>query len=1218
MAPDARARDLDNGRKKLEEFRARKAARAASLKRDAAPNARVPLDDVPNGEPNDTYSARLEAKLAELGSVAGSVREDAPLDGVAEAVTSPESARARPQVIDEDYGATLDEAAAKENARIASERALYDAKTDYRDVNDAMDAIGADKIAGDVAGELQRELETLREEFAGERERLEEEIASLEREVTRLKTVEPELEALRVSLDTKEAAARASAEEVAKVRDELAAKVDELSSAAAEIEEARAGMEEMKSAVEEAKKQSKDKVKRAIAKGKSIEAEKKALEEEMTTLRSASEEHAKLTQNLAEAESKLAALQNDLNAANDKAMMFEGMDDALAEEKIRNKDLQAQLVMLKSLEAKEKPLEVELAAAKETVEKLKAEVQNAQSALESAQADVEAARADADAQTMQLREDLAIAVESLRKVEESAAEEQAKIEEERAQFVSQIDDITEQLGVSERAVFEKDAEIQSLVARIEDAQSSSNDDVARLQAALEAAEQEKQAQSTDLLERLNDVSSQLEDAHGKFAALSDENATLESEIAAKIDEIAALTSRVQEASQSSNDETRALRAQLEELSAENASQSASIAKLSDAARATNEEANALKAAKTAVEDALRAKDHEIARAQSAFDDARGAAAAELVDARSRLDAAETEKSVQHEQLVEINARMQAQTAELAALNSAKLSAEDTVAKRDEEIAKLTEHMRSLESSGDVVGELQARIELLTQGKESLEAQIVDSKTGLQASQDEIKSLSSAKERAEGELSAKDAQIAKLTAKAKKTKKASDDLLAALRAKLDAAEQEKENSIAQLREEISAANVRVQAVEKEAADVAASKSALEKELAAKCDHINELSAKADEARGAVGEELSHTQAKLDAMEEEKIVAEKQLKEYVERLQGVDAELSALKDEKEKLKVAITEKNQETSQLREHIKSMNAGSSEELSRVNEALTDLRVSHESAIAEREALLVARADVEERLAKVEAERDSLARDVASTSEAASRVAVLEKEIADIRVAEEKTLAETTALVEEKSALIARLTAQVEEAKTNGAAGAQSRIGELNAALGEAQGEVSSLRAELRAAQTSLASTRDLQERLVRAEANLTTSQEVQNDLRSKLADANAALSKQQSAPLPSTPPPPTSASRRLPRTPSDSSHAVDIESGDRAESPSKSLRVWKDSRVTGRVPARFQPIMEFCDNAFVRFFRVMRTQPSLRFAALSYWAILHAWLFFHLFVAF
>ena len=489
---------------------------------------------------------------------------------------------------------------------------------------------------------------------------------------------------------------------------------------------------------------------------------------------------------------------------------------------------------------------------------------------------------------------------------------------------------------------------------------------------------------------------------------------------------------------------------------------------------------------------------------------------------------------------------------------------------------------------------------------------------MQASQDEIKSLSSAKERAEGELSAKDAQIAKLTAKAKKTKKASDDLLAALRAKLNAAEQEKENSIAQLREEISAANVRVQAVEKEAADVAASKSALEKELAAKCDHINELSAKADEARGAVGEELSHTQAKLDAMEEEKIVAEEQLKEYVERLQGVYAELSALKDEKEKLKVAITEKNQETSQLREHIKSMNAGSSEELSRVNEALTDLRVSHESAIAEREALLVARADVEERLAKVEAERDSLARDVASTSEAASRVAVLEKEIADIRVAEEKTLAETTALVEEKSALIARLTAQVEEAKTKGAAGAQSRIGELNAALGEAQGEVSSLRAELRAAQTSLASTRDLQERLVRAEANLTTSQEVQNDLRSKLADANAALSKQQSAPLPSTPPPPTSASRRLPRTPSDSSHAVDIESGDRAESPSKSLRVWKDSRVTGRVPARFQPIMEFCDNAFVRFFRVMRTQPSLRFAALSYWAILHAWLFFHLFVAF
>ena len=79
-----------------------------------------------------------------------------------------------------------------------------------------------------------------------------------------------------------------------------------------------------------------------------------------------------------------------------------------------------------------------------------------------------------------------------------------------------------------------------------------------------------------------------------------------------------------------------------------------------------------------------------------------------------------------------------------------------------------------------------------------------------------------------------------------------------------------------------------------------------------------------------------------------------------------------------------------------------------------------------------------------------------------------------------------------------------------------------------------------------------------------------------------------------------------------------VDIESGDRAESPSKSMRIWKDSRVTGRVPKPFQPVMDFCDNAFIRFFRVMRTQPSLRFAALSYWACLHAWLFYYMFLAY
>lgn len=57
-------------------------------------------------------------------------------------------------MIDEDYGATFDEAAAKENARIVSECVLYDVKMDYCDVNDVMDVIGVDKIVGDVVGEL--------------------------------------------------------------------------------------------------------------------------------------------------------------------------------------------------------------------------------------------------------------------------------------------------------------------------------------------------------------------------------------------------------------------------------------------------------------------------------------------------------------------------------------------------------------------------------------------------------------------------------------------------------------------------------------------------------------------------------------------------------------------------------------------------------------------------------------------------------------------------------------------------------------------------------------------------------------------------------------------------------------------------------------------------------------------------------------------------------
>ena len=234
-----------------------------------------------------------------------------------------------------------------------------------------------------------------------------------------------------------------------------------------------------------------------------------------------------------------------------------------------------------------------------------------------------------------------------------------------------------------------------------------------------------------------------------------------------------------------------------------------------------------------------------------------------------------------------------------------------------------------------------------------------------------------------------------------------------------------------------------------------------------------------------------------------------------------------------------------------------------------------------------------------------------------AARIAEFEKEIAEMRSMEEKTLGEMSAMADEKNAVIARLTEELDAVKAKGASDAQGRVGELNAALSQAQHEAATMRAAVEEARATAAATDDLRARLTQAEADAATALEVQKDLTAKLNESNAALAKAQSAP-PSTPPPPSSASRRKPRTPSDSSITIDVESGDRAESPSKSMRIWKDSRVTGRVPKRFQPAMEFCDTAFIRFFRVMRTQPSLRFAALSYWAFLHAWLFYHAFLAY
>ena len=189
--------------------------------------------------------------------------------------------------------------------------------------------------------------------------------------------LEDELRTARGALEDTNAIVAERAVEIDAVRGELAEKTEELRRATEDVEDRRArhgGDEDF--AIEESKRASKEKVKKAIAKGKSIESEKKALEMEMETLRAASEEHEARARRLAEAEDAIRLSARFDVDARDKALTFEGMDDALSEEKIRNKDLQAQLAMLHSIEASRREGDEKLAAANEGVERL-SEVENA-------------------------------------------------------------------------------------------------------------------------------------------------------------------------------------------------------------------------------------------------------------------------------------------------------------------------------------------------------------------------------------------------------------------------------------------------------------------------------------------------------------------------------------------------------------------------------------------------------------------------------------------------------------------------------------------------------------------------------------------------------------------------------------------------------------------------------------------------------------------------
>jgi len=1195
---DARARDLDNGRKKLEEFRARKAARknaSAAVVKQPATKEDADVDAAQQGVDEDaTYTARLEAKLAALndrGNTVGSIGTPTNMD------TSVKMRDEMTKVVDDasdDYSALLNRAASEEGERARSERvratetALRDANDDFMMVSDAIEALGADKISGEVAGELQRELERLTEECGGEREAARAEIDGLQNELERLRALDSELERAREELIERKANEEAMTKDLETARSELIDKVESLRLAQQEIDSAKIDLEKMKSAVEEAKKTSKEKVKKAIAKGKSIEAEKKTIQAELETMRAQAEEQSGLAQKLADAESKLANAKNELDQAESKLLSFEATDDALSALRLKNQEMQVQLTALHGLEEKDQKREEELAESRATIERLTTDVQELTSArelvdslktelektkieLEDATSRAASVNEEITTQTEQLRKETATAQERIQQLETEMKEEQTSHENERTKLISQIEDINDKLDASERSVFERDAEIESLRGKIDDVKHASADEVDRLRLDLESTQKNHEEEVKKLSDTLEELNGKLENANSEAQEWRDEKSALEEELKSKDAEISTLTARAEDASASLDANLETLRSQLADVQLEKTAQGQTIAELTDAIRMANEEIEMLTSAKTKLEEEIKVKEEAIGAEKSKLDQAQASVEAELQDARARLDASENEKNVQHEQLMEINARLQEQSAEISDLTAAKAQAEEIIAARDDEIQQLQAKMESTAVDGVREKELESRVTMLEQEKESLQARIKEASSQVENAAQKIAALSEAKALVDADLKAKDDEIARLSDAADQAQKAYQDEVAGLRAQLTASEKETSANVHQMESQFYEVNTRCEQLEQEIASMTDARSRLESELESKTNEIAELRSATDAVKSSATNELSQTQAKLDAVEQEKFVQENQLKEYAERLQSADAELSSMKTEYEKLRISVTEKNQELNQLREQMKSIDGIANEEFERVNREFGELRASH---------------------------------------------AKLEHEVTELRSMEEQTLMEMNELAEEKNAVIDKLTQELDAVKSSGDAAAQGRIGELNTALGEARAEATSLRTALDEANASLGSMQELQTRLQQTEMNLATSNEAQKDLSERLAEAKAALTQHQQA-LPSTPPPPTSASRRLPRTPSDSA-SLDIESGARAESPSKSMRIWRDSRVTGRVPKPFQPVMEFCDNAFVRFFRVMRTQPSLRFAALTYWAVLHAWLFYYIFLSY
>ena len=408
-----------------------------------------------------------------------------------------------------------------------------------------------------------------------------------------------------------------------------------------------------------------------------LESKSAALEQAQSSLvqaRSSSgtaiEEHSITLETLSEAEVRLGQLQTELDEANATTSALRGVSDELAEERIRNEDLQAHLVTLRSLEKKEKKNEEDMKVASEEIARQKAEIDRLQTELNAArkiqsQADASQALAahDMESRLKNLQSELESTRATMQEVESASSSDKQQLEATNAR-------LSEQAGANERMR----AELQAKTDALTRAESSSTTAMEEVSAQLAFAQAALNAK-TEELERANDAR---ESMQSKLSALQVELQTKHDAL-----EVAQASSGT---AHELEKEVEAIRAELAAVRAQLLAKEHKLASFEEQASSTRNELQ------EKLEKSLKHAREQIQLVTEASETKHSSLAIDLETLKANLASAETRNAVMNEELRLTNEALSRSSAEVASIVQIQTQFEQLSARHKEsEVAR--EHLK---------------------------------------------------------------------------------------------------------------------------------------------------------------------------------------------------------------------------------------------------------------------------------------------------------------------------------------------------------------------------------------------------------------------------------------------------------------------------------------------------------------------------------------------